>query len=112
MATAQENILGSDTTPSGLMDANLAGLGIAKAKGLATLRLQDDSRKLDEQGRLLSLGYQTPGAVSAMGQAYDGGTNFFGSLANSYNAQAAQGYAGVANTLGGMAELYAKYGGK
>lgn len=107
MAEAQDQILGNaDSTPTGLIDSNLANLKLAGGMGKAKLQINDEERKYARQRDMLAYDSQTPDAVKNAQDAYQAEAGFFGRVSDTYNQQASQAYQGAGAAMGSIAQMF------
>ena len=106
MATATENIRTNQELGTDLQASMLSGLDVAKAKGMAELRIKDNQRKDALKGTVLSASYQTPGAAGMLGSALGDQQDYFSRLSGAYNDQAMQAYQGAGQGMGQMASSF------
>lgn len=106
MATATEKIRTNQELGTDLQTSMLSGLDVAKAKGMAELRIKDNQRKDALKGTVLSAAYQTPGAAGMLGSALGDQQDYFSRLTGAYNDQAMQAYQGAGQAMGQMANSF------
>ena len=106
MATAGEKIQTNQELGADLQTSMLSGLDVAKAKGMAELRIKDNQRKDALKGTVLSAAYQTPGAAQLLSGAMGDQQDYFSRLSGAYNDQAMQAYQGAGQAMGQMASSF------
>ena len=106
MATAGEKVRENQELGADLQTSMLSGLDVAKAKGMAELRIKDNQRKDALKGTVLSASYQTPGAAQLLSGAMGDQQDYFSRLAGSYNDQAMQAYQGAGQAMGQLSSSF------
>lgn len=106
---AEDKIVGNTSLASGLQSSMLSGVGIEKAKGLASLKIKDDQRKQGMVENAMTLGRGGNAAITTAQSSMNNASSFYSNVSSQLAGEANSSYASAAEGMSSLASMFGDY---